>query len=423
MSADTADKPWYCQISRYQWVVFIACYLGGMFDGLDSTLVTAVVKPAITDLTHAVNPAQVSHYASIVTALFLLGWTVGGAFFGWIGDRYGRVKALTLSILIYALATGLCGLAQTWEQLALLRFLTALGIGGELIVGTTLLAESWPERYRCRAVGVLTTAYQAGVLLVGFINSYLGLLSWRYLFFVGALPALLVMFIRCKVEEPDQWKETQKQEEAAAKKASILDLFTQAHLRQAFVAGTFTGVMLITYWASSFWIPTWIHELLPKNRAVQEASNLLMLQGFFAIIGATSVGFIADKIGRRPALAIAFTGYFVTNYLLFSIQGGFNPQFYLWESLLGFFIGQSIGICYIYVPELFPTRIRGTGTGFCFNMGRVGGALGVIFSSELVRWFGGSYPLAAISISYIILSGALVVWLAPETKGKTLAQH
>lgn len=424
-TVDPPKQSWFQAITPYQWIVLATCYAGGMFDGLDSTLFTAVLPVAVTDLIGTADPAAISLKGSVIAALFLVGWTIGGMLFGSLGDKIGRVKALAISILIYALFTGLCGFAQSWEQLALFRFMTALGIGGELIVGTTLLAESWPEKYRAKAVGVLTTAYQGGVVLVGITNMIVGQFSWRYLFFVGALPALIVMFIRRRVKEPERWlviHEKRRQGEAVGEEhsSSFFHLFRKEHLKNALLAGTFTGALLIAYWASSFWIPAWVHQLLPGQKPIKEVSLLLLLQGGFAMMGSVWGGFLADQIGRRRTLIFSNVGYLLTTLGMFGLNHEFSGVLYLWSAAMGVFIGMNISICYIYVPELFPTRLRATGTGFCFNMGRTAAALGVIYSSQLVKFFSGSFALAAISISFILVLSVLVAPFTPETKGKAL---
>jgi MFS family permease len=423
----TPKQGWMSYIGPYQWIVLATCYAGGMFDGLDSTLFTAVLPVAVGEMLGTSDPTIISAKGSLIAAMFLIGWTVGGMLFGTLGDHIGRVKALSISILIYALFTGLCGFAQNWEQLAFFRFMTALGIGGELIVGTTLLAESWPEKYRTRAVGFLTTAYQGGVCLVGLTNMVVGQFSWRYLFFVGALPALIVMIIRKRVKEPERWAELNEKRQSGELKgdahaSNFFHLFRKAHLKNVLIASTFTGALLIAYWASSFWIPAWVKQLLPGQKAVTEISCLLLLQGGFAMLGSSWAGFLVEQIGRRWTLVLANAGYLLTSLGMFGLNHGFSSALYYWGAAMGVFIGMTISVCYIYVPELFPTRLRGTGTGFCFNLGRIAAALGVVYSSSLVKLFGGSYAHAAMNISYILLLAIVMAAFAPETKGKPLPE-
>ncbi len=426
-SEENLPKKWYQAITPYQWVVLLVCYAGGMFDGLDSSLFTLILKPAVSELLGTQDVVAISGKGIIIGVLFLLGWTAGGMIFGILGDKIGRVKALSLSILIYALFTGLCGVAQTWEQLALFRFITALGIGGELIVGTTLLAESWPEKYRTRAVGFLTTAYQAGYCLVGAMSLGMGYLlgtaNWRYLFFLGALPALIIMVIRRRVEEPERWQALEQQRksaEATHVEAGFFDLFKRTHLRNTLVASTFTGALLIAYWASTFWIPTWIHQLLPNTDPFREKSITMLLIGGFAVFGCIWAGYLAEQVGRRWTVVLANAGYLAASIGLFGLNSEFSNAIYLWSAALGVFVGMNIAICYIYVPELFPTRLRATGTGFCFNLGRIAAAIGLVFSGQLIQFFGGSYAQAALSLSYILVLAIFIVALAPETKGQLL---
>jgi MFS family permease len=409
-------------VSRYQWIVLLACYAGGLFDGLDSSLFTIAVKPAVSQLLHTQNTTSVGPIGSTITALFLLGWTAGGIIFGLLGDKIGRVRALTISILIYAIFTGLCGLAQSWQQLAFFRFMTALGIGGELIVGTTLLAESWPEQYRSKAVGVLSSAYQMGYLLVGAISlglgSFLNHFDWRILFFIGVLPALLTMGIRHHVHEPEKWTQQKKEQPTSS---AFSDIFKPPFLLRTLAASLFTGALLVAYWASSFWVPMWIQSLLGHTQhAMQTSSFVMLLIGLFGMIGAISSGFLADWIGRRWTVVLANLGYLAATLGLFLLHRHYEPSLVYWACGLGYFIGLNIAICYVFVPELFPTRLRGTGTGFCFNMGRIAAAAGSQFSGALIGILGGSIAMAAVSISFVLLLGAVVVWAAPETRNQKL---
>lgn len=405
--------PWWQQVTGYQWLVLLACYLGNLFDGLDSSLFHPIAAVAVGELLGTTDLAQVSPVSGNIVFCFLLGWAAGGFLFGLLGDRIGRAKALTLSILIYAIFTGLCGLAQTWEQLAVCRFMTALGIGGELIVGTTLLAETWSGTFRAKAVGFLTTAYQFGFFLAGLANQVVAKGDWRTLFFIGIAPAIMVFFIRAKVKEPEQWEKAHKREHAP-----ISELFKTHYWVHVAVASTFTGTLLVAYWASTFWLASWVGQMVPGPEALPIKNNLIMINGAMAVVGAFGAGFLVDTIGRRWTVAIGQLGYLIATMGLFGAQQ-ITAVSSLWDGLLGLFVGICIGVCYIYVPELFPTRLRTTGTGICFNIGRLVAALGALFSGHLIAFFG-SYGKAACMISLILFAGMAVVWFAPETKGQPL---
>jgi MFS family permease len=193
-------------LNPYLWMAFLGCWLGGVFDGLDSSLMHVTMPLALKDLT-GLEAKAAANLGGIITAVFLLGWTLGGTVFGFIGDKYGRIKAMMGSILLYSLFTGLGGLAHTWQELAAYRFLTGLGIGGELVSITTFLTEIWPERSRSFAVALLISSYQIGQMLAGVLNFFIR--DWRHAFFFGALPAVLIFFLRGNLKESERWMETQ----------------------------------------------------------------------------------------------------------------------------------------------------------------------------------------------------------------------
>ena len=205
------------QVTRQQWRSGIAAWLGWTFDGLDMHLYTLVAAPFVAQLLGASSTADpnVGHYGSIIQGAFLLGWALGGGFFGRIGDRLGRARALSLTVLTYAAFTGLSFFAQTWWHLMIFRFLAALGIGGEWAVGACLLSETWPRRWRPWVAAVLQTGVNVGILVAGLANFILAAAPPRYLFLVGVLPALLVLWIRRAVPEPEEWRSAKAQRAAA----------------------------------------------------------------------------------------------------------------------------------------------------------------------------------------------------------------
>ena len=352
-------------ITKYHLLVFAGCWLGGIFDGMDSTLMHVVLPKAIGELIGTDAQAQVSQIGALITALFLVGWTLGGILIGWLGDRLGRVKSMILSILLYTLFTGLSGLAQSWEQLAFCRFITGLGIGGELVSIATFLAEVWPARSRAVAVGILITSYQAGVFIAGSLSYFLH--DWRTVFFVGAVPALLVIFLRTTLKESDKWMEAREKHDSSEETVSHFEeLFRPQHRRNVIVGSLAFAGLLIGYWASLSWVPTWIQSLLGADAAgTVERSTAVMYQGVAAVIGCTLSGVLADAIGRRWTLMLAYAGCFLASALLFLTNPHFSEVIYLETALLGLFIGLGQAAMYIYLPELFPTLIRATGTGFC----------------------------------------------------------
>jgi MFS family permease len=443
---------WLAGISRYHWMVFLGCWLGGIFDGMDSTLMSVAGPRAIADLIGTGDALAVGAVNSSVSALFLLGWTLGGVLFGLVGDKLGRVRSMIFSILLYALFTGLAGLAQSWPQLAACRFLTGLGIGGELVSISTFLTEVWPSRSRAIAIGALITSYQAGVFIAGAISTLFH--GWREVFFIGALPAVLVVFLRASLKESDRWVEARERQSRERQSRMLQDqtdrrssgenplshwqmLFQKRHARALLVGGLAFGGLLVGYWASLSWIPFWIQDLLRGGGQGNERGIATMYQGVAAVLGCLSAGFIADRIGRRATIGISSLACLGTSLFLFLLHREFSPAIYGGGAALGFFIGVNQAAMYIYLPELFPTLIRASGTGFCLNLGRLVTMVSVFYVGDLMKWlsrliphaFAGSvlagispYGAAACLFAFAYLVTAAAMLAGEETRGRALPE-
>ena len=407
----TLDQIWAKPaLKNLPWWAFIACWLGGVFDGMDSSLMAVVLPKAIGQLIGTTEPAAITQTGSVVTAWFLLGWTLGGFLLGWVGDRYGRLKAMLASILLYSLFTGLSGLVQDWQQLAFCRFLTGLGIGGELVSIATYLAEVWPARSKTLAIGALLTSYQAGVFLAGGLHYLVP--DWRQAFFVGALPALFVVVFRLTLKESEQWTDEQ---------TPVTFKHLTPHWRSLLVGSlAFTG-LLVGYWASLSWIPTWVQHLVTQGNGPADARSLSMMgQGLAAVAGCLLGGWLCQRWGRVATVVFSTMGCFVTSTLLFQPWQpvtGWHDGLYGAIALLGFFIGMAQATLYIYIPELFPTAVRSFSTGLCLNTGRLVTIGAVLLATTLVASLGG-YAQAcwAFSLSYLLGSVAL---FGPRLQDKT----
>lgn len=436
-SVDSEKRPqkefWLSGISKYHLMVFFGCWLGGIFDGMDSTLMSVAMPSAIGELTGSTDKSVVGPIASYVTSIFLVGWMLGGILFGIIGDKLGRVRSMIFSILLYALFTGLAGFAQSWPQLAVCRFLTGLGIGGELVSISTFLAEVWPARSRAVAIGVLITSYQAGVFIAGSINILFT--DWRATFWIGALPALLVIFLRAAMKESDKWMEAREKSLHGNQPASHFQtLFHPANRHSLIIGGIGFGGLLIGYWASLSWIPLWVQDLVKTSGAGNERGIATMYQGIAAVVGCSMAGFFADWIGRRHTIIWASLGCLLASGLLFLSNTAFSPVVYWETALLGYFIGLMQSIMYIYLPELFPTLIRASGTGFCLNVGRLVTAIAVFFVGDVIHLveknnlaqglFGNAslsaYGVAAFLFALAYFGSVIAAVYGQETKGKPL---
>ncbi|MFM7389094.1 MAG: MFS transporter [Vampirovibrionales bacterium] len=393
----------------YLVLAFVGCWLGGVFDGLDSSLMQLAMPIALPELTH-LPIAKTSFYASIITSTFLLGWSIGGMGIGWFGDRYGRVKAMILSVCLYSLATGLCGLAQHWYDLALFRLLAGIGIGGEIVSIVAFLSEIWPNASRVQAVAFLITCCQVGQLLAGTISLFCT--DWRTTFFIGALPALLVVFLRLLLRESPQW-------EKAKQNTSHPPILLQPSNSHALWTGTLAfGSFLFVAWGAMGFIPMWLKEL-PQSPA-ESAKLQLMIQSVGGLLGCVATSLLAPTLGRRGCLALGGAGLFTTLLVLFTKVPAFDPFWVYGISLImGFSHGLTQSTLYVYIPELFPTLLRMQGSGFCLNAGRILTAIAVLGMGSLVQHLGG-FQKTAFYFCFIALLLIVVAFISKQTKGHKL---
>jgi MFS family permease len=419
-------------VTRYQWLVLFVAWLGWVFDAMDATIYALVLHPALHDLLHAQTGGAVSQeaigwYGGIILSIFLVGWAVGGVLFGIVADRFGRTKTLVFTILIYALFTGLAALSATWWQLALYRFLTALGIGGEWAAGAALVAEVWPEQKRAKAAGVLQSAWAAGFLIAAVVNLALRHSGWRPIFVVGVAPAVVALFVRLWVKEPERWVKTHEREQqpGAARSRKLAELFQPRLLRSTLVGSGLAFVAVFGLWGATNWTPTLVRSL-PELRGSDSAaltsyvSYATMLLNAGALAGYLSFGPLADRWGRRAVFALMCLGSLVMLPVTFLTPRSY-AQVLLLLPLLGFFNNGIFSGFPIYLPELYPTRLRATGAGFCFNIGRVLASAGPFLTGFLVTALGG-FGRAASAIALIYLVGLLILPFAPETRGQPLPE-
>jgi len=376
------------EITPQQWKSGIAAWLGWLFDGLELHLYTLVATPLVIQLLHAASASDpaVKEKSAYIQAAFLIGWALGGAFFGRLGDLLGRSRALALTVLTYACCTGLCALSQTWWQLMLFRFVAALGIGGEWAVGASLLTETWPRAWRPWLAAVLQTGVNLGVLAGAAIVALLTLVlppqGERYVFLVGVVPALLVFWIRRHVPEPDAWRRAE--ESVHHQNPGARELFRGKVASTTLRTTLVCALGLSSWWLFLFWHPQHFRRLLgaegvPAGEITRLVSASFFLVNLTAIAGNFAGGFLAKKFGNRRAIAVMFAGLGFGIVGAFVVPRGFGELAWCWCPLVGFFSG-VFGLFTMYLPPLFPTLLRTTGAGFCYNIGRVAaGVASVVF--------------------------------------------
>jgi MFS family permease len=482
---------------RGKWLALMAALLGWLFDGFEMGLFPVVSRPALLELlgapVRAVKDDEVSFWFSLATAGFLVGAATGGVIFGWLGDRLGRVRAMTLSILTYALCSGLGGFATAPGQMVVIRFVAALGMGGEWSLGVALVMEVWGGRSRALLAGLIGAAANVGYLLVAVLSLGLGSvrtllggmglsqswMEWRLLMVCGALPALLTFFIRLFVPESHSWLKEQERGKTSSWAgrdllavlagvgvccgllavwqhvegwplriaATLLALVLvaacflfpvaryltragepaearQSILRRMLVAAVISGVPLLATWGAVQWAPAWAHRL--GELSGQESSRhwkeyTQMVGAFGAVVGCIAGALLAGWAGRRIAYVVLCLTSLASVLAFYRLNTTFDGLFILTAFLSGGFSAAFYGWLPLYLPELFPTRVRATGQGFGFNFGRIIAAIGVL-QVPVMMGTPPDYARACSSLAFIYLAGLVVIWLAPETRGKPLPE-
>ena len=403
------------QLSSQQWKSGAAAWLGWLFDGLDMHLYVLVAAPFVAELIGAddTRDPAVGRYSSWIQAAFLVGWALGGGFFGRVGDRIGRSRTLSLTILTYALFTGLAFFAQTWWQLLIFRFLAALGIGGEWAVGASLLSETWPTSWRPWIAAVLQTGVNVGILLASLTTYVLAGYSPRVVFLVGVLPALLVFWIRRQVPETDEWHAAKR--DAKGPEPGIADLFRGEVRRTAILIILVCSVSLTAHWAFIFWYQQHLRNLpgvvdwspARKNELASAASMLVMSA---SILGNFLAAAVARVLGYRRTIALLCLAYGASMIGTYAVPRGHVALMALLP-LMGLFSG-LFALFTMYLPPLFPTLLRTTGAGFCYNIGRIAAAAGTVFFGLFSKV--GDYRVALLVAGTLFVPAAFLALKLPE---------
>jgi MFS transporter, SHS family, sialic acid transporter len=416
--------------STVQWVVLTAALLGWMFDGLEMGLFPIAARPALLDLMHpggnlsapvtSAMEADVAQWISYLVALFLLGAACGGLLFGWLGDRIGRVRTMALTIFVFSFFTGCCYFASAPWHLGVFRFLAALGMGGEWSLGVALVVECWPDRLRPILAGTIGAAGNVGYLLIAALAMTFRVTpeSWRWTMLAGTAPVLLAVLVIALVPESQRWQKSVQ----AARAKPIREVFSTPLVWKMLLAITFASVALVGTWgAVTGFLPAWADQLAgPANPHAKGTVQFVTSIG--AILGCFFAPLIGGRIGRRPAyFGLCLLSLLVCQFL-FRLLHSYDLLFLATAMLAGCATASFYGWLPLYLPELFPTRVRATGQGLSYNFGRIFAAAGALGTGQLMQFFHGSYTRACGAISLVYVLGLILIWLAPETRGKPLPE-
>jgi MFS family permease len=401
-------------------MTLVAAFLGWLLDGVELGLFPVVARPALQNLLGGGSEGEVGIWMGKITAAFLVGAALGGMAFGWLGDRIGRVKAMSWSVLCYSLFSAAGYFADAPWHLAVVRFVAALGMGGEWALGVALVMETWPDKMRPWLAASIGAASNIGMLLIGWVALLFPVTaeSWRWMFLVGAAPAVLTLFIRLFVPESEKWEASNKQ--AAQGESKVLTVLRPPLVSKTVLGILLSSVALIGSWGSVQWIPSWADKLTGGTVPGAKASAH-MISCFGATLGSFIGPVILAGLSRRLAYGILCSLSLGCSVWLFRMPAEWGQLFLLKVGCIAFTTASFYGFFPLYFPELFPTRVRATGQGICYNAGRIIAAVGALGSGQLVAHFGGYAQMGAV-ITLVYVLGILLCFLAPETRGQPLPE-
>lgn len=425
---------WREEITRHQWVVLVATTLGWALDGLDSSLFTLVVGPATGDLLGGGSTGRLSFFSGLAVTIYLTGWALGAILFGVLADYVGRVRVLMIGVATYSVFTGLAALSGEYWHLVVLRFIAGIGSGVELPIGAALVAEAWNNRWRAKATGIMMSGLAVGFFLASLVYRFTGVHGWRWSLAVGVLPALLVLFIRRNVHEPESMEQVKQRRaerrtaraggaaRTSADRFVLAQLFSPPLLGRTVWCTVISAGALFAFWGVTTWTPAVIRGVVAQDGVTQTASvsyvstamAMLYLGG---AVGYAVWGFIADAIGRKATFCVSMVVAVVSIGLLYPLADDYST--YLWGlPFVGFGVYSLFSGCAIYFPELFGPGVRASAIAVTNSIGRLLTAAGPLVAGVIAaQWFGGSLALAVTAVCGLVLFVFLGLAMVPETRG------
>jgi MFS family permease len=443
------NQPWWRSFTRLHWFVFTAASLAWLFDCLDQQMFTLGRDGAVEQLLG--SPARATEYASYTTAFLLIGWAVGGLIFGSLGDRYGRARILGVTLLIYSVGTGASAFASSFSGFCACLFFTGLGVGGVFGLVVALVADSVSDEARAPALGLLQSFSTVGNILAALIGMAIGLLAaasllplglkpWQALFLVGAIPALLCIFVIVRLPEPERWVRARAEGATRGVRfGSYAKLLTHPKWsRHAWLGLVFCCAGIIGLWGLGNFHPQIVRSIVENHltqshlspdavvsRKAYWTSVGLLMQNIGGFCGMMTMARLAQSWGRRPALAVALLLSFLSTILVFRYLREFSQIFWMLP-IMGFGQLGVFSVYAIYLPELFPTSLRSTGTSFCYNFGRLAAASAPFTIGRMTKALGGDiegFRTAGMWVSLVLLTGLIVLPFLPESRNQPLPEE
>ena len=458
-----SSQRWYSGITRYQWLILVVASLGWVFDVFEGQVFVASMNEAmpelvpaeVRDLPAAERQGALAFYNNITFAAFLVGGAIGGVLFGMLSDRIGRIRTMVFTIAMYSVFTLLSAFSQQWWHMALFRFLVALGVGGEWAVASALVAEVFPTRARAWSLSIFHASSVFGTFLAVLAGTFIvaereiaesipflagmGLSSWRIGFALGAIPAALIIIIRLSLRE-DSATWSRARSKSVGELGRFWDLFSPQLRARTAVGVCLAAVGLATFWGAHIYGKDTLRQIVeaqyiaaapdsPKEAVLEENFRTIKrweMLGMLLVttgggLGLLAFGPLSERLGRRGAFLAFHVGGLVSALVLFQ---GITAQapLMMFLPVFGFLtLGMHAGYA-VYFPELFPTRMRGTGAGFCFNVGRILAAPILFTAGWMQRDLGLPLRDSASLLSLLFVFGIALYWVSPETRGQELPE-
>jgi MFS family permease len=434
------ELPWYRTLSKKHWLILIATNLGWMFDGFENYALILTAGSAFKQLLDPSLYGSIPFYIGSIIAINLFGWGVGGVLGGVLADYIGRKKMMIISILAYSIMTGMSSFAWDFWSFAILRFLVGVAVGSEWATGSSMMAELWPDNARGKGAGLMQCGLGLGFFIASVTWLYvspMGPDAWRYMYLIGVLPALLTLWIRRAIPESELWEEVNKKritaislqksgsslndDQSKLAKFTLVDLFTDKSLRkQTIIIFLMSLTTTVGFWGISTWVPQFIASIAGAEGKIapQWASYAGMAYTAGSVTGYITFGFLADKFGRKPVTITFFVFSLIMTPIFFFLTKDLTWLLALAFITAAFANGQYTWMP-VWIPELYPTRIRATALAFAFNAPRFIAFLGPLLAGTMIVAFGG-FGKAAMVLGSIYILGIIVTPMLKETKGQSL---